>query len=143
MKYYSFEELKEGVSESFNVTVTEEMLEAFRRMSGDENPLHCDAEYAKESGFPDRVVYGMLTASFYSTLAGVYLPGERCLLQEVNSRFRAPVFVGDTLTVEGTVKERHEGFQRIRITATIRNQEGKKVSTAEIWASIRPKEGPA
>ncbi|MBP5608701.1 MAG: MaoC family dehydratase [Lachnospiraceae bacterium] len=137
MKHYGFEELKEGVSESFKVTVTEEMLEAFRNMSGDENPLHCDEEYAKGCGFPGRVVYGMLTASFYSTLAGVYLPGEHCLLQEVNSRFRSPVYAGDELTVEGTVKERHEGFRRIRISAVIRNQDGKKVSSAEIWAGVR------
>lgn len=137
MNHYTFDELKEGMSESFTVTVTKEMLEAFRHMSGDENPLHCDEAYAKDQGFPDRVVYGMLTASFYSTLAGVYLPGERCLLQEVNSRFRAPVFVGDVLTIEGTVKERHEGFKRIRIAAVIRNREGKKVSSAEIWAGVR------
>ncbi len=137
MKHYSFEELKVGVSESFKVTVTEEMIDAFRKMSGDENPLHCDEEYAEKCGFAGRVVYGMLTASFFSTLAGVYLPGERCLLQEVNSRFRAPVYAGDELTVEGSVKERHEGFKRIRILATIRNQDGKKVSSAEIWAGVR------
>ena len=137
MNHYSFDELKEGMSESFSVTVTEEMMDAFRKMSGDENPLHCDEQYAKDSGFDERVVYGMLTASFYSTLAGVYLPGERCLLQEVNTRFRAPVYAGDVLTVEGTVKERHEGFKRIRLQAVIRNSEGKKVSTAEIWAGVR------
>ena len=137
MNHYSFDELKEGMSESFSVTVTEEMMDAFRKMSGDENPLHCDEQYAKDSGFDERVVYGMLTASFYSTLAGVYLPGERCLLQEVNTRFRAPVYAGDVLTVEGTVKERHEGFKRIHLQAVIRNSEGKKVSTAEIWAGVR------
>ena len=37
-------------------------------------PHHVDADYARGRGFPGRVVYGMLGASFFSTLAGVYLP---------------------------------------------------------------------
>ena len=61
------------------MTVTPEMMDAFRAITGDVSPIHIDADYARGRGFPGRVVYGMLGASFFSTLAGVYLPGEHCL----------------------------------------------------------------
>lgn len=80
MNEYTYEQIEIGTKESFEVSVTEEMLESFKKITGDINPLHNDAEYARSMKYEDRVVYGMLTASFLSTLAGVYLPGKRVLL---------------------------------------------------------------
>ena len=130
MNTYAFEDIEIGLTESFNAVVTTEMMEVFRTISGDVNPLHCDEDYAKSYGYPGRVVYGMLTASFYSTLAGVYLPGEHSLLQSVESKFRTPVFIGDVLRIKGTVTEKHEVFKRITVKAEITNKEGKRVSSA-------------
>ena len=127
MNQYTFEELEVGMKACFTVTVTEEMMKSFRRLSGDGNPLHCDEDYAIASGFPGRVVYGMLTASFYSTMAGVYLPGKWCLIQRVETDFPKPVYPGDTLTVTGTVKEKDETFRNITVAVRIRNQAGDTV----------------
>jgi acyl dehydratase len=121
---------------SFEVTVTSEMMDRFYEISGDNNPLHMDANFARERGFADRVVYGMLTSSFYSTLAGVYLPGKYCLLHSVDSSFHAPVFVGDKLTVSGVVKIKYETTKTIEIAAKIVNQDGKKVGKAKILAGF-------
>lgn len=137
MNYYTFEDLEVGMKESFTVTVTAEMMEAFRNLSGDVNPLHCDESYAVSAGFPGRVVYGMLTASFYSTMAGVYLPGESAILQGVDSKFRSPVYIGDTLTVTGKVAEKNDTFRMITVKAEITNQDGKKVSKATIQVGVR------
>ena len=127
MNSYRFEEIEIGQSESFSVLVKEEMLEAFRGMSGDENPLHNDTEFAQEQGYPDRVAYGMLTASFLSTLAGVYLPGRYSLIREAEIKFARPVFCGDVLTVTGEVEEKEERFRFFTMKVTIRNQKGEKV----------------
>lgn len=132
MKHYTFEEMKTGMSESFTVTVTGQMQEMFTKLSGDVNPMHMTDAYAKEHGYERRLVYGMLTASLYSTLVGVYLPGEHCIFHEIRTTFNAPVYEGDTLTVKGTVEELHEGFRRMKIKAEIRNQDGKKVSRAAL-----------
>jgi len=94
-----------GLRESFTTRVTSEMVDMFTEMSGDINQLHIDTEFARKKGYPYRVVYSMLTASLYSTLAGVYLPGKNCLLYSVDSKFVAPVFRGDKLTVSGEVAE--------------------------------------
>lgn len=128
MNHYTLSELAVGQSESFTVTVTQEMMEDFYRFTGDDSPIHRSEEYAAGRGYPGRVVYGMLGASFFSTLAGVYLPGEHCLLHGVEAKFARPVFIGDTLTVKGTVTEVNDTFQEITVKAEIFNQEGKKVT---------------
>lgn len=127
MNKYRFEDLSTGMSESFEVTVTEEMMKQFLNISGDSNPLHNDPEFAKEQGYDDKVVYGLLTTSFISQLAGVYLPGKYCLLQGVEVKYLRPVYVGDKLTITGTVDELHESVKRCSIKVLITNQDNKKV----------------
>ena len=95
-----------------------------------------DADYAAGRGYTGRVVYGMLGASFLSTLAGVYLPGEHCLLHGVDLKFAKPIFIGDTLTVTGVVDEVNDTFREITIKASIVNQDGKKVTRAVIRAGV-------
>lgn len=127
MNHYKYDEIEVGMVESFSRIITEQMQEMFLQISGDENPLHNDADFAKEKGYIDKVVYGMLTASLFSTLAGVYMPGEKSLLQSVESKFVKPVYIGDELTVTGKVVEKSETYELIRVKAEIRNQRGEKV----------------
>ena len=130
MNEYKIDDLRSGLREGFSRTVTVEMMDALEKISGDVNPLHRDASFAMERGYPGRVVYGMLTASLYSALAGVYLPGKYCLLRSVESKFLKPVFIGDKLTVIGEVAEVHANLGVATIRVTITNQRGEKVSQA-------------
>ena len=136
MNHYTMQELALGMEACFSVTVTEEMLQKFLEISGDVNPLHTDTAFARAKGYPERIAHGMLTASFYSTLVGMYLPGEHCLLWEVDSKFTAPVFVGDEVNVYGKVTEVNERLGFIRLKARIKNKEGKTVSRAVITAGV-------
>ena len=136
MNHYRLADLTPGVTESFTVTITEEMMAQFYAITGDNSPIHMDADYAAGRGYPGKVVYGMLGASFLSTLAGVYLPGEHCLLHGVDLKFAKPIFIGDTLTVTGVVDEVNDTFREITIKASIVNQDGKKVTRAVIRAGV-------
>ena len=136
MNEYTYEEIEQGHKESFSVTVTEEMMESFCKMTGDINPLHNEKEYAKSLGHPGRVVYGMLTASLLSTLAGVYLPGKRSLIQEVKVKFAKPVYIGDTITVEGVVEEKHDVYSLLVLKVTMRNGAGEKVCRATMQVGV-------
>lgn len=136
MNHYTLAEMTPGLTEQFTVTVTPEMMDAFAALTGDCSPIHMDEDYAKGRGYPGRVVYGMLGASFFSTLAGVYLPGEHCLLHGVDCKFARPVFVGDTLTISGTVTHVSEAVSEAEIKATITNQDGKKVTRGVIRAGL-------
>ena len=135
MNKYCYNEIKTGLKESFEVTITPEMQDAFKNLSGDINPLHCDVNFAKQKGFNDKVVYGMVTSSFYSTLIGVYLPGENCLFQEAEIQFSKPVYIGDKLTVEGVVTEKQDLYKRIIVKAKIL-VEGKTVSKAKLTLGV-------
>lgn len=136
MNHYTLAEMQPGLTQSFTVTISHEMMDAFLNLTGDCSPIHVDEEYAKGRGYPGRVVYGMLGASFFSTLAGVYLPGEHCLLHGVECKFARPVFVGDTLTVSGTVTHVSEAVGEAEIKAVITNQDGKKVTRGIIRAGL-------
>ena len=136
MNEYTYEEIEIGHKESFTAEVTEEMMASFNAVTGDTNPLHNDEDYAKSKGHPGRVVYGMLTASLLSTLAGVYLPGKRSLIQEVKIKFAKPVYVGDRLNVEGIVEEKHDVYSLLVLKVTIRNQAGEKVCRAKMQVGV-------
>ncbi len=136
MNSYTLAGLAPGLTESFTVTVTEEMMRQFYAITGDCSPIHMDAEYAAGRGYAGRVVYGMLGASFFSTLAGVYLPGEHCLLHSVEAKFAKPVMIGDTLTVSGKVADVNETFGEVTIKAVITNQNGQKVTRGLIKAGV-------
>lgn len=136
MNNYTFLEMRVGLAASFERKITKEMEDAFRNISGDENPLHKDDSFARETSggkFQRHVSFGMLTASLYSTLAGVYLPGENSLIHSFEElSFIKPVFAGDTLTVEGEVVDVFAGLNLIRVKAAIKNQDKKIVSRAKI-----------
>ena len=136
MNHYTMADMTPGRTEEFTVTVTAEMMDAFCALTGDTSPIHIDEGYARERGYPGRVVYCMLGASFFSTLAGVYLPGEHCLLHGVECKFARPIFVGDTLTVTGTVADVSEAVAEAEIKAVITNQDGKKVTRGVIRAGL-------
>ena len=136
MNQYTLPDITVGMTESFPFDVTEEKMRLFYDLTGDDSPIHMDEAYAAGRGYPGRVMYGMLGASLFSTLAGVYLPGEHCLLHSVEAKFAKPVFVGDTLTVTGTVTDVNDTFGEITIKAVITNGEGKKVTRGVIKAGV-------
>lgn len=127
MNEYKYEDIHIGMTESFSVTVTEEMMSSFRDITGDINPLHNDEAYALEQGFDARVAYGMLTSSFLSTLAGVYLPGRYSLIRSVEVKFPKPVMIGDELTVSGEVTDMNDEYRFFTLKVSIRNGHGDKV----------------
>lgn len=134
MQDFKFSDLSVGQCGTFSVVVTEADMQKFSEISGDVNPLHVDSEFARERGHAGRVVYGLLTASYYSRLVGHYLPGKNALLHSVEAGFLKPVYIGDTLTVKGEIVFLNEAFKQIEIQASILNQSGQKVSKAKIKA---------
>jgi len=136
MRDYRLSDISIGLTHSFTVHITEEMMDTFEKLTGDTNPLHTSKDFAALAGFKNRVVYGMLSSSFYSTLVGMYIPGKYALLQGVDVSFTAPVFPGDTLTVFGEITAVYANFRQIEIKAHITNQEGKKISRAKIRSGI-------
>ena len=136
MNEYKFSDIEIGLRESFEVKIDASKMDKFLDISNDINPLHVDSNYAKKKGFPNRVVYGLLTSSFYSTLVGVYLPGKYCILQGIDIQFSKPVYIGDALKISGKVIYINEAYKQIEIKAFITNQNNESVSKSTIYNGV-------
>ena len=128
MNEYQFSEIQIGYQESFIYLLDENKMKLFREISGDENPLHTDIDYAKEKGYSENVVYGQLTAAALSTLAGMYIPGKLSIIHKIETNFLKPVFLSKCpLQVMGTVKEKDERFKTITLKFEMFDTEHVKV----------------
>ena len=136
MNEYKFSEIYLGLSSSFEVIITQTMIDSFLNISSDVNPLHTDDVYGKKQGFKGRVIHGFLSASFYSTLVGIYLPGKFALLQGIDAQFVSPAYLGDSLLISGNVTHINEAYRQIEIKASIINSSNKKISRAVIKVGL-------
>ena len=73
----------------------------FAKLSGDWNPLHTNGEYASATAFGRPVLHGAYLTGLISRLAGMHLPGEKCLLHGMSLRFVAPVLPPVTVSIVG------------------------------------------
>ncbi len=116
-------------------TVTEGMMEAFRTVSGDDNPLHDDKDFAAARGFKGPVVYGGLLVAQVSRLLGTRLPGHGCVWQSLNLRFRQPLHVGEAAEVTGTVIHGNADVGVVRLALAITSG-GRKLAEGEAQALL-------
>ncbi len=100
-----FHEICIGQINTFQIKITEKMVDDFANFSGDYNPLHMDQNFAKSKNFKNRVCHGMLLSSFFSRLIGMYLPGKNSLYFSQTINFQLPCFVNQKIIVSGKVIE--------------------------------------
>ncbi len=103
-----FEEFEQGaVIHSRGRTITEADLVNFAGLTGDYNPMHTDAEYAKSTIFGERIAHGALGFSYAIGLTYQlgFLEGTIIAFIETSWKFRAPIKIGDTVHVEATITE--------------------------------------
>ncbi len=101
----TLDQLAVGDSASLSRTFTQDDIDAFARLSGDDNPAHVDAEWATASVFGGRVAHGILTASLVSAVIGTWLPGPGTIYMSQTIRWTAPVRPGEDLVATATVSE--------------------------------------
>jgi len=123
----AFGDIRVGDRAAVRRTVTEADVARFVELTGDDNPLHVDRDYAEGTPFRDVVVHGMLGASLLSTVIGTKLPGEGALWVSQSFDFRAPVRLGDEIEVSATVTAKHDSQRLLDLSAEIVNQRGEIV----------------
>jgi len=122
---YTYNEIKIGLKKEFSVKITESLVNDFAKISGDYSPIHMDIEYASTTSFKKRVVHGMLLASFFSRIDGMYLPGKHALYFSQTLKFVNPCFIDDLVTVKSEVIEKSDSTQIITINSQIINESGQ------------------
>lgn len=121
-------------------TITETDVDTFARLTGDNNPLHMDENFAAGTNFQKRVVHGMLTASFISTLIGTKLPGEGALWFEQQTRFISPVRIGEKIRVWAKVKHKSMSQRVVVLETLIFGDDGRQVVAGEAKVKILKQE---
>ena len=131
MEEILYKDIKVGDYAEAEFKVTADDIYRFAEVSHDYNPIHTDAAFASKSFFGQRIAHGMLAASYISGVAGSQMPGPNTLYLSQTLEFRAPVFIGDTLTVRVTVTAKRDDKKILVLSTDVWNQDDKLVITGE------------
>ena len=127
------EALRLGAKSSFTKTITEQDVVDFARISGDDQPVHIDAEHASDTRFERRIVHGTILIGLLSAVLGHVIPGPRhtVIFLGQTCRFQSPAYLGDTVTVQCIVTNVRDDKPVVTLSCTARNQDGLELMTGE------------
>jgi acyl dehydratase len=142
-----FEQFEPGaVYTSQARTVTESDVAQFAGLSGDFNPLHTDAEFARTTAFGERIAHGMLVMAMATGMAnwtGIF-EGTTIALAEQQIRYKGAVKFGDTIHLKLTVAEKKETSKPdrgvVKFDAEVINQAGATVIDGQ-WTLLMKRSG--
>jgi 3-hydroxybutyryl-CoA dehydratase len=141
-----FEEFTEGLGiETRGRTITEADITNFAGVSGDFNPMHTNAEFARATPFGARVAHGALGFSIATGLAYQlgFLEGTIIAFTGMDWKFKAPIFIGDTIRVKMTVTKRRAissvGGGLVTLDVKVVNQKDEVTQKGEWAVMIRSK----
>lgn len=137
------EALRRGTVSTASLTVTETHIVIGAGLIGGFQAVHVDHAYAREAGMKGAILHGSLTAAIMSTVIGRHLPAGGWTFLEQTTRYRAPVYAGDTLTSRWVVVDHREkpslNGVMVEFSGECRNQHDLRV--AEASAKILWKQG--
>jgi len=120
MNGYDVEDLHVGMGATFSKTNTEADIVLFAGVSGDNNALHVNEEFAATTRFGGRIAHGFLTASVISAAVANHLPGPGTIYLSQQLNFRAPVRIGQTVHARVSVIEIDLGRRRVTLETVCR-----------------------
>ena len=126
-----------GQKANRGINVTEEMVKAYAEITGDYNPLHFDPEFTSRTRFERLMAQGGITTGLLHTLVAMDMPGSGTVFVNQNWNFTKPVYIGDTMRAEATVKWVQESRPMASIDFVIENQDGEQVLQGD---QARPKD---
>ena len=144
MKLAHIDDFHVGLSHTLTRTIDAKKVDQYIELCGDQNPIHHDETYAAQTQFKRPIAHGFLTASFFSPIFGLHLPGPGAIYVSHNLRFLKPVYVGDTVEVSATVTKVDHERKRIQFD-TICEIKGVRVieGEAELYVPTPTEAGQA
>ena len=110
-----------------NFVFKQEHVVMFAKVTGDNNPVHLDEEYAAKTIFKKPIIHGMLGATVFSKVFGTMFPGEGTIYLNQNLQFLKPMLVETKYTAQFEVIEVDREKHRATISTSVVNEDGKKV----------------
>ncbi len=136
---YTYDALQVGDTYTTTRFISEQDVLAFAEVTGDDNPLHVDAEYAENTRFGQRIVHGVLLLGLISKVLGRDFPGHGSVAVSLSARFLRPVPVNSEVRIEVKITEKLEKHRHVRGKTYIYNDKNKMVIAGE--ATLIPPSG--
>ncbi|PSQ89394.1 MAG: dehydratase [Bacteroidetes bacterium QS_8_64_10] len=124
MSDLTYETIQVGDSHSITRVLTEEDVRTFAEITGDDNPIHLDEEYAQNTRFGKPVVHGVLLLGIISKMLGHDFPGAGSIAVKLSCRFLRPVPVGAEIRVEVKITEKMPEKEQVKGRVYIYHDEG-------------------
>ena len=118
---------------------TQEEVQRFAELTGDNNPLHLDAAYAATTNFKRPIIHGMLGATVFTKVLGTQFPGFGSIYLKQTLEFLRPMFVETDYKAVFTIKTIQEEKHIAEISTEIVDINTKKVVTRGIATMINEK----
>jgi len=116
-----------------SLTVTEDHVAIYAKLTGDRNPLHFDRAFAEGTRFGRLVAQGGLTTGLLHALVAMDMPGPGTVFLSQKWKFTAPVFIGDTIEAEARVISVHATKPVTQLSVQIRRQDRETVLEGKAW----------
>jgi acyl dehydratase len=132
-------ELKEGARlPIIKKNIVQDNIDRYAKASGDFNPIHIDADYARKTPLGGTVAHGMLILAYISQMMTDAFGRNWLCGGRLNVRFRAPARPGDVITISGTIRriEKGDGFQMIDCDVLCSNQNDEPVITGDARVKV-------
>ncbi len=124
----------------YTYCITQDVFDAFQKLSQDLNPLHTDANFAKRMGFPDRVMYGNILNAFVSHFVGMVLPTQNVVILTQDIQFRKPVFMGDTILLKSEIQDTSEAVEivnfKLKFYRTTNAEKSQLVASGHVQVGL-------
>jgi acyl dehydratase len=114
-------------------TVTEADVRAFAEITGDYNPLHFDETFAAQTRFGRLVAQGGIAAGLFNALVAMDMPGAGTVFMSQSLTYRAPAYLGDTLTARVEVLSLKPDKPVCQLKFEVINQDGVCILDGEGW----------
>jgi acyl dehydratase len=108
---------------------TQEEVERFAELTGDNNPIHLDAAYAATTNFKKPIIHGMLGATVFTKILGTQYPGFGSIYLKQTLEFLRPMYVETDYNAVFTIKSIDNAKHIAEITTEILDVQTKKVVT--------------
>ncbi len=125
MPEHTYESMQVGDTFEWSRTISADDVQAYADVSGDDNPLHLDPEYAATTSFGQPIVHGAFLLGVVSKVLGRDYPGHGSVAVSLSAKFLRPVPVGSEVRIEVKVAEKVERFGHVRCRITAYTAAGK------------------
>lgn len=120
-----------GATASLTKVITNQDIQAFAAVTGDNNPVHLDEAYAAQTRFGGCIAHGLLVAGLISAVLGTQLPGPGSIYLSQTLKFMGPVYSGDEITVIVEIVSIREDKPIVTLRTTCSNQRDHLVLEGE------------